>query len=109
MQASVNYASRGAELGFRSYSHNTRVDVGLTDEVLVCVTVFRSFPDGAHCTMLDTVDLGGYVSLTVSIQQFVEDDDWEPGDILRIWTEVDGVFRGEDSAICCVAHTAEEL
>jgi hypothetical protein len=41
-------------------------------------------------TTLDTVDLSGYVSPTVSIQVFVQETGWEEDDALRIWVAVDG-------------------
>ena len=107
-EAPVNYASTGGELGFSSYYFNTRDDVGLTDGDYVGVTDFTgvvgsfpdgdqgfqiSDPDGTMRTTLDTVDLSGYVTPTVSIQYFVQEDNWEADDVLKIIVEVDGGTR----------------
>jgi len=103
----VNYDG-GLELGFSSFYTNTRDSVGLTDGDFVGVTDFTgavgeytdgvngfqmSDPDGLMTTTMDTVDLAGLASASMTVDLFVNSTGYESDDRVRVWLEVDG---GED-------------
>ncbi|MEM8962212.1 MAG: IPTL-CTERM sorting domain-containing protein [Acidobacteriota bacterium] len=104
-QTPVNYTSIGGELGFTSFYFNTRNSTGLTDGDFVGPTAFTgdvgAFTDGTQgfqiqdadgkmTVTLDTVDLTGFTSPSVSLDYFVVSTNWESDDLARIWVEIDG-------------------
>lgn len=108
-EAVVNWTSTGLELGFSAYYRNTRSGVGLTDGDVVGVTdnlgdvvaythgsqgFTVSDPDGVMGIKFDRVLVTASNLLSVSLDLFVEDTDWESNDSIRAWLELsDGSIK----------------
>jgi len=106
-ESPVNFTPSGGSdtLGFSSVYENTRDSSGLSEGDFVGVTDFtgtvgsftdgtRGFqigdPDGKMITTTSEMDISSIISVTFTIDHFVEETGWETDDVLQIGYILDG-------------------